>query len=171
MTLPLLATLLLLPPQAHAEAAFGLTAAFGQEGPTNSSAARGDYGTFPGFKYPSVDIHFSKWTVQAHVLELVDQLTAENLYLGAQARYNLYDRDVVGSVDGVIAPGVGFDYLSDLDFDDVNIGLTGQAALGAEVGSGMRLGLYVVPVIGLGAISGDAELLLGGWLQISVWTR
>jgi hypothetical protein len=165
--LPLLA-LLAVPPAA--QAGIGTTWAF------NSGSAvyyGGDWDalgyTFPFHTLPSLDVRMQKMDLQIHALEFIGGIANDTIMLGANAYFQALERPAPGPFTGVVDPGVSLDIVAATDFDPTNIGVMGLARLGVEAEERYGCGVYVVPALGVGLVSEEFELLVGGSLQFSAW--
>ncbi len=144
---------------APAYAGVGTTFYFGGE--------RSNWVSFPGGTYPSLDLSFDRFILQIHAFELLDSLTADDVYLGVNGYMSLVEMDIDGSLKGVVQPGASLD-LAD---DPFVLGIAGLARVGAEKSGAMGAGIYVVPAFGFTIADEDVSLLLGGTLQVSVWAN
>lgn len=114
---------------------------------------------------PSFDLHTQPLVLQFHVLEFIDQLSDEEIYLGANLYFDVFAAEISGPWIGVVQPGVSIDLVG----DPFIIGLAGECRLGAQAEGAMGFGIYVVPSLGFYTGAGDSDLMVGGTLQISSW--
>jgi hypothetical protein len=120
----------------------------------------------PG-RYPSLDWRNKKIILQFHVLEFLDHLADEDVFIGLNGMYQVWDGNLGRGAAAVIQPGLSVDVFGDPFV--FSIGALGR--FGGEIGDGGGTGggLYVVPVLGLAIVDDEAELLTGGSLQVSIW--
>ena len=114
---------------------------------------------------PSLDLVFDPVVLQLHVLELVDAVADEEVYLGGNVYVTVHDAPVGGPFLGVVQPGASVDLFG----DPTIIAVAGECRLGAQAVEGAGLGIYVVPSLGIVAGDGEADLFGGGALQVSAW--
>lgn len=161
---PILAALALFAlPGSAAAVGFGTTYGHGYEGST-----RGYYES-PFLRYPSLDLVLSGVVLQLHPLALLDGITHDDLWLGADAYFGGWSWGAGQALDGVVVPGASLDLTPDADFDHFNFSAMGQGRVGLEGGGTVRYGVYVVPGLGLALADGDFELALGGRVELALW--
>ncbi len=129
------------------------------------SSVGAQFGNTGGF-LPSLDLHFDPFVLQIHVLEFVNELTEEDVRLGANFYGTAHATAFEGPWQGVVQPGVGLDIYA----DPFRLDLTGEVRLGAQTANERGgFGIYVVPALGLRIDDNDDPLLAGGAVQISAW--
>lgn len=116
---------------------------------------------------PSLDLRFEPIHIQIHALEFLDYLANDGaLFLGANGYYEVHRVGVADAWSGVVQPGVSLDIVAD---GDAIFAFAAECRLGVEAASAAGVGVYAVPAVGFVAGGGNAELMLGGGLQFSVW--
>lgn len=124
---------------------------------------------------PTIDIHNQKMLVQLHALDLVAGLPAKEIVLGGDLFMTTRHLKVNEDIGGVIAPGGGLDFAADTGFDVFDFDAQFKVRMGAQTQKGMGFGIYVVPGLGIGAVSAagntEFDVVASGELQISVWTN
>jgi hypothetical protein len=117
---------------------------------------------------PTLDLRFPSFIVQVHVLETLLALGGETVVLGANAYLPLLEnRELAGPVEVAVQPGLSVDVAAGNVPFTINLGAT--ARFGVEVAGDVGAGLYIVPVVGVSLLDGDAGLFGGGVLEASVW--
>jgi len=151
-----------------AQAGVGLTWYTGPSGGTK--AVYGD----PMY-LPTIDIHSQKLLIQLHALDLVAYLPAKYIALGGDVFVTTRHLKVNEDIGGVIATGGSLDLFTDTGFDAFDVGAQFKVRMGAQTQKGMGFGIYVVPGLGVGAVSSGGnssmDILASGQLQVSVWTN
>lgn len=122
------------------------------------------FGDQQGFA-PTFDLVLDPAIIQIHALDTLDAVTNEQLYLGANVYFEVLTSPISGAAYGTVQPGFGVDLYS----DPTTIVATGEARLGVAAQQEAGFGVYVVPALGIAASEGDADLVIGGTLQFSVW--
>ncbi|MBN1337008.1 MAG: hypothetical protein JXB39_13705 [Deltaproteobacteria bacterium] len=165
-----LSVLVLLAAPRAVRAGIGTTWAFNGGSAASYGGPWTDLGyTFPFHSLPSLDLKLKEMDLQFHVLEFIGGIANDTILLGANAHFQGLWRPAPGGFGGVLEPGVSLDIVADTDFDPFHLGLMGLARLGIEAEKTYGCGVYVVPALGVGLISEDFELLVGGSLQFSAW--
>jgi hypothetical protein len=119
---------------------------------------------------PSFDLYpTDQILIQIHALDTLAFLLADSdvWVLGADVSFTAARTEAFPHLEGVIAPGGSMDLYSLNGLDGLVVG--GQCRIGAEGGSAMKLGVYVVPGIGIAAGDFDTEAVWSGNLQLSYW--
>ena len=149
--------------------AVGVGSSFGTGGFGIGAFTGGDFNLGDGLGYqgfgPSLDLHFSPIVLQLHVLELFQNASDGDLYIGANGYYQAYEAPIAGSVVGVVQPGLSVDFFG----DPVIMALGAECRLGAQAAEAAGAGIYIVPAVGLVIGDGDVDIYAGGALQFSVW--
>ncbi len=139
------------------------SAAFGLE--LGSSQTIGVIAT-PTGSLPSLDLRTENLLFQIHALEFVSGLANELLLLGGDLYFGKFSRPMGQTWKGIVQPGVGVSVLG----DPFVLYVLAEARLGGEMTtSGARLGVSVVPELGLLTGDPDPELVVGGGVQFSAW--
>lgn len=120
--------------------------------------------TASGF-LPSLDLHPGKVTVQIHVLETLQILSNEELFLGANCYFGVVEVPNAGNVVGVVEPGFGVDLWA----DPFSVAATFETRVGAKSPGGMSWGVYAVPALGVVISENDTDIVIAGTLQFSAW--
>ncbi len=164
----LLTFLLALPSSAHAigvGTTYGLGSGTGLAGLGNLFGGGGfTLATSMGF-LPTLDLVPGGATVQIHVLETLGALSNEEIFLGANAYFNVVQSATSGTAVGVVEPGFGID----LNIDPVVLVVTGECRFGLTNSGDMSYGVYVVPALGIAVGDTDTDLVVAGTVQFSVW--
>ena len=132
------------------------------------SSSRGYY-VAPFGLYPSLDLYLDAMTLQFHPLELVQGITQDDIWLGANAYFPGPTFTTGTALEGTIMPGASIDLVADTDFKPLYLALMAQGRLGVQTAETMGVGVYVVPGLGLAMADGDFELMLGGHVELSIW--
>lgn len=132
--------------------------------------AGGAFGfSFGGFWLPSLDLYFGeKVVVQLHALDLLAWLIEDgDILLGGDVVFTALEVPALGETEAVIQPGGTLDIYS--FGGDVGIVFGGLARIGIEGGNDARVGLYVVPGLGVAAGDFDEDVVWSGGMQLSIW--
>ena len=125
---------------------------------------------FGGQWLPSFDVYPSdQLSLQFHALDTVALLIdgTDIIFLGGDLNYTMWTGAAWGELEGVIEPGGSLDlYLDDGDVALV-VGVTSR--FGFRGGDAMKVGLYVVPGVGVAAGDAGDGVVWGGALQLSMW--
>lgn len=115
---------------------------------------------------PALDLRTDALLVRIHALEFVDALADENLLLGGDLFFGKFGRPMGQLWRGVVQPGVGVTVLG----DPFTLYLMAQARAGGEMATqGARVGVAVVPALGILTGEPDPALIVGGGVQFSAW--
>jgi hypothetical protein len=117
-------------------------------------------------RLPSFDLRFDPVIVQVYPLDLMAAVADEDFVLTSTVLFDVHRAEFDGGWEAVIQPGA---LVSASDFGAFNFVLAGTARLGVEGGAAGHVGVYVAPSVGLGIFDGEAELVTGGRLEVSVW--
>jgi hypothetical protein len=149
----MLAAVLSLASTAHATA-LGTTIGIGSGG-----------GTTAGGFLPSFDIYADPVTVNVHALELLQSVSDDDLFLGANVYFNAVDRER-GELKLVLQPGFGLDFFTDPTVDVI----TAEARIGARTKGGPAgMGVWIVPAVGFATSDNDTDFITAGTLQIGAF--
>jgi hypothetical protein len=128
--------------------------------------AYGGPGLPTGFEsFPSLDIRTDDVIVQTYPIDLLVALTQEDAEISVNVFFPVHDAPVTDALTGVVQPGVS----ADLFTDPFTLGVAAAVRLGVEAGQDAHVGAYVVPELGLVLVDGEAGLVAGGKLEMSVW--
>jgi hypothetical protein len=114
---------------------------------------------------PSFDLVIDPATVQIHALQTIDAAFDDQLYLGANAYFEVEIAPIAEPWYATVQPGFSLDLIG----DPTTVIIAGEARLGIVADNDAGFGVYVVPALGIAASDGESELLAGGTLQVSVW--
>lgn len=148
----------------------GTTGYFGQSFWWGGAGAFG-----PGFGLgsvwlPSLDLYPTEnIPIQIHAADTLAILIedSDDIYLGGDVTFNVLRTTALPSMEGVIYPGGSLDLCA--CSGDTNIVLAGISRIGVEGGADMRLGVYLVPGVGIALNDGDGDMIWQGELQLSMW--
>jgi hypothetical protein len=128
------------------------------------------FARFGGWWLPSFDLYPSQTIViQIHGLDTLAWLfdDTDQIYLGGDISFSAYRTNALPGMTGVIEPGGSLDLW---DFNrDLEIVIGGQCRFGIEGGEGMRMGVYLVPGIGVATGDFNDDVVWAGNLQWSMW--
>jgi hypothetical protein len=113
---------------------------------------------------PTLDLIFEPVTLQLHVAETLDQAFDDDLYLGADLVVTVAEVKANDWLRGVFEPGAAVW----VNGDPSRFSLAAVARAGAVAGKGARVGLYVVPYLGMTIDDGDVSLFASGGAQVAV---
>ncbi|MCB9777107.1 MAG: hypothetical protein H6742_00920 [Alphaproteobacteria bacterium] len=159
-----LAALALLAAPMTASAGVGFTAHV-----ENNYSTRGYY--YSAMNLPSLDITNQGLVIQLYALDLIEGLTFEQVHLGGAVYKTVKSGEITGDWKGVLQPGGKLDFVTNFDFDPINIGLTGQARMGMQKAGDFGFGVYVVPGLGFGYVADEPELMVSGGVQLAAWMK
>ncbi|MCO4744467.1 MAG: hypothetical protein KC912_06760 [Proteobacteria bacterium] len=165
MRTALLSLALLFPTVASAGVGFGTTMGMGSSRITIDFNGNITPAMTAGGFLPTLDLHFDKFVLQVHLLETLDLLFNEDIFLGANGYIEILDSPVGGSWSAVVAPGAGIDILG----DPFVISATGEARFGVRSNGPAGVGVFVVPAVGVAVGDVDSDLVAAGTVQFSMW--
>jgi hypothetical protein len=115
---------------------------------------------------PALDLRTDALLVRIHALEFVGALSDENLLFGGDLFFGKFGRPMGQTWRGVVQPGVGLSVLG----DPFTLTVVAEARAGGEMTTdGARLGVAVVPQLGILTGEFDSDLVYGGGVQFSAW--
>ena len=124
--------------------------------------------------YPTIDYRAKGFHWQLNLLDTIQSLTEEDLLvLSGTGNYLLYKEEISPEFRGVGTVGIGLGYFQDIQEDQLEIWMNLSPKMGVELGETIGMGLYLVPSVGGIRMMTDTiqhQLLVGGGIQISVWS-
>ena len=147
---------------AIAQAGIGTSIGFGSV----RTAIRGPQAAnFFGSFLPSLDYRADPLHLQFHVLEFVDGIADENIFLGVNGYYEINRQDMSGDWNRVVQPGASVDILQVANAP-LFLMVLAESRFGIEANG---FGVHLVPSFGVLIGDSDTELVVGGTLQAGVW--
>lgn len=113
---------------------------------------------------PTLDLLFDPVVVQIHLAETLDRAFNDELYLGADAVVTVAEVDITNGLRGVFQPGGAMWIYG----NPTRVSLAATARVGAEAGTAARIGVYVVPYLGLTIEDGNVQGFASGGAQVAV---
>lgn len=113
---------------------------------------------------PTLDLLFDPVVLQIHLTHTLDEAFRDDLYLGANLVVQVAEAPITDGLSAVFQPG-GAMWING---DPTAVSLAAIARVGAEAGDRARLGVYVVPYLGLTIEDGDTDVFANGAAQLAV---